>query len=394
MFSEKVVQSLSKSSLIRAMFEEGEKLRKIYPADQVFDFSLGNPDVAPPQAVKEAFKKFINEDHPDLHKYMTNAGYKDVREKIADKLQKESGIPITFNNVVMTCGAAAAINIIMKSLLNPGEEVIVFSPYFVDYLFYSQNFGGVPVIVPTETETFEPDLDLLEKSITKNTKAIIINTPNNPTGVVYSEKKLEAMARLLEAKEKEYNTNIYVVSDEPYTSLVYDNVPVPSIMKIFKNSIIANSFSKSLSLPGERIGFVAVNSRMDDADVLVNCLITCNRALGFVNAPSLMQKVVGESLYSEVDVSIYKRRRDILFNHLTSLGFSCIKPEGAFYLFPKTLIPDDKEFAKEALKHRILVTPGTGFGCPGYFRIAYCVSEKIIENSLPAWEALAKEFIK
>lgn len=391
MFSDKIVAKLKASSFIRVMFEEGERLRKIYGPDKVYDFSLGNPDAEPPDAVKEALKRHLTSD-PDIHKYMNNAGYDDVREKIAAQIQNESGVSISSSNIVMTCGAAGGLNVALKALLNPGEEVIVFAPYFVEYGFYIDNHGGTTVIVPPDTETFEPNLAELEKLITKKTKAIIINTPNNPTGVVYSEEVLTRMAALIEEKEKQLGTNIYILSDEPYTKLIYD-VTLPSVLKIFKNSIIVTSFSKSLSLPGERIGYIAANSAIENIDILMNALIFCNRILGFVNAPSLMQKVISDSLDAVVDVEGYKKRRDLIYNHLTSIGFSCKKPEGAFYLFPKSPIPDDVEFKNRALAHNILIVPGSGFGCPGFFRLAYCVRTKALENSLPAFEALIKEFI-
>lgn len=392
MISEKIAQSLSGSSLIRAMFEEGERLRKIHGKDKVYDFSLGNPDLEPPEEVSAVMKRLITSDEPGLHKYMSNAGFADVRQKVADHLSKENGISIPMENILMTVGAAGGLNIILKTILNPGEEVIVFSPYFVDYLNYVDNFGGKPVIVKTNEETFEPDPALFEKSITSKTKAIIINSPNNPTGVIYSEDILKKLADVLEAKEKEYKTTICVISDEPYTKLVYDGCKVPSTLKIFKNVLAVNSFSKSLALPGERIGYIAASSAIDNISLLMNGLIFSSRVLGYVNAPSLFQKVIAESLDVAVDAGIYQERRDVLYNHLTSLGFECIKPQGTFYLFPKSLIPDDAEFTKRATKYNLLLVPGRGFGCPGYIRIAYCVDMNIIKNSLPAFEALAKEF--
>jgi len=392
MFSQKIVDSLGKSSWIRAMFEQGENLRKIHGPDKVYDFSLGNPEFEPPIAVKETLKKLVLEDNPKKHHYMSNAGYPDVRAKVAAYLEKAKGVPIPAENVIMTCGAAGGLNVTLKSILNPGEEVIVFSPYFVEYFSYIENFGGKPVAVQTNIETFEPDPEVLRKYITPRTKALIINSPNNPTGVIYSEETLKKMSSLLAEKEKEYNTTIFVISDEPYDKIVYDGARTPSIFKIFKNSIICNSFSKSLALPGERIGYIAINSAIENASLLSACMTVCNRTLGFVNAPALFQKVIAECLTESVDTEEYKKRRDILYNHLTSIGFECKKPQGAFYLFPKALIEDDVEFVNRAVKYNILLVPGTGFGCPGYFRLSYCISMKTIENSLPAFEALAKEF--
>ncbi len=394
MFSEKVVDNLSKSSWIRAMFEEGGKLRKIYGADKVFDFSIGNPDPEPPEITKDTLKKLVLEDKPTMHGYMPNAGYPDVREKVAFQVSKETNVPLTMKNIVMTCGAGAALNVVLKAILNPGEEVIVFAPFFVEYLSYIDNNSGKGVIVKSNKDTFEPDLNALEASITPKTKAVIVNTPNNPTGVVYSENILKNMAEVLKRKEKEFNTTIFVISDEPYRKIVYDNIKLPSALKIFENSIMVDSFSKSLSLPGERIGYVAVSPYIKEVDLLIDAIVYCNRVLGFVNAPALFQKVIAESLDTSVDVNIYKERRDLLYNSLIKMGYSCIKPQGAFYLFPKAFIEDDIEFKNRALKYNLLLVPGSGFYCPGYFRISYCVSLKTIENSLPAFEALAKEFIK
>ncbi|MCX8131657.1 MAG: pyridoxal phosphate-dependent aminotransferase [Clostridia bacterium] len=390
MISQKISTNVKNGSMIRAMFEEGEKLRKIYGADKVFDFSLGNPDPEPPQSVKDTMKRLL--DIQGIHKYMPNAGYNDVREKLAEQITKETDVTLPFENIIMTCGAAGGLNVVLKTLLNPDEEVIVFAPYFVEYGFYIDNHGGKTVVCQTDESNFEPNPEKLSQSITPNTKAIIINTPNNPTGVVYSEKILKQLSQVLAEKEKEYGTTIYVLSDEPYTKLVYDGIKIPSVLKIFKNSIIVNSYSKSLALPGERIGYIAVNPAAEDIKELIGGLIFCNRTLGYVNAPALFQKVVGETVGESIDIAVYQERRDVLYNHLTSIGFECVKPEGAFYLFPKALIPDDIEFKNRALKHNILIVPGSNFGRPGYFRLAYCVSLDQIKNSLPAFEALAKEF--
>jgi aspartate aminotransferase len=392
MISRKISQSLTNASWIRSMFEKGEQLRSIYGEDKVFDFSLGNPDPEPPKQVKDVLKKLILENKPGMHRYMNNAGYVDVRQKIADKINSETSLKLTHEHVIMTCGAGGGLNVVLKTLLDPGEEVIVFSPFFVEYGFYIDNHGGKMVIVPTDPSNFEPDIAKLEQAITNKTKAIIINSPNNPSGVVYSEEKLKSIAQLLEAKEKEFNSSIYVISDEPYSMLVYDGVKVPNILTVFKSGIIVDSYSKSLALPGERIGYIAVSNFIKDVDQLIGGLVFSNRTLGFVNAPALFQKVVGESLGATVDADIYKERRDILYNYLVKLGFSCVKPQGAFYLFPKSPIEDDVEFVKIALKYNILLVPGKGFFYPGYFRLSYCVSLKTIKNSLPAFEKLAKEF--
>lgn len=392
MVSQKVRENLKKSSLIRAMFEEGNRLRETFGADNVFDFSLGNPDPEPPDAVKSALKNLIFEDKAHLHTYMNNAGFPDVRTKIADSINRDTGTSLSFKNIVMTCGAGGALNVVLKTILNPDEEVIVFVPYFGEYKYYIDNHGGKIVELFSNIDTFEPDLNLLEKAINSKTKAVIINSPNNPTGVVYSESLLKDMAQVLERKEREFNSIIYLISDEPYSKLVYDNIELPKILNIFVNSIVVNSFSKSHSLPGERIGYIAVNDNIYNAEELIDGLVFSNRILGYVNAPALFQKVIATSLDETVDKRIYEERRNILYNHITKLGFSCVKPQGAFYLFPKALIQDDMEFKNRALKYNLILVPGRGFGCPGYFRLAYCVSMQVIENSLQAFEALANDF--
>lgn len=392
MFNQKIVDSLAKSSMIRAMFEEGEKLKKVYGADKVFDFSIGNPDVEPPSEVLESMKNYVESMQPGLHRYMSNAGFADVRERVAKHLENKSGVALTAENVVMVCGAAAGLNIALKALLNPGEEVIVLSPFFVEYLSYIENAGGTPVIVKTIKDNFQIDLLEIEKAITNKTKAIIINSPNNPTGVIYSRKSLEQLKKLIAEKEAELGTDIFIISDEPYISIVYDGAEVPNILSIFEKSITVNSFSKSLALPGERIGYIAASSRIPDIKLLMGAMITLNRTLGFVNAPALFQKVIADNLDVAVDVQSYKEKRDILYNHLSNIGFKCIKPDGAFYLFVKTPVEDEISFCANAVKHNLLLVPGSGFGCPGYIRIAYCYDINIIKRSLEAFTALAREY--
>jgi len=374
------------------MFEEGEKLAKIYGRDKVYDFSIGNPFAEPPLEVTKSLQKYVSGEYKGIHRYMSNAGYPDVREKIAKSLQQESGIELTAENIVMTVGAAGGLNVVFKTLLDPGDEVIVFAPYFVEYNSYVDNHGGKTVVVPPNTATFEPDLEVLAELITAKTKAILINSPNNPTGVVYSENTLREIKKILQEKEKEYGTIIYVVSDEPYAQIIYDDCQVPSILAIFENSLVVNSFSKSLGLAGARIGYIAASSRIKDSETVNNALAYCNRVLGFVNAPGLFQKVVADALDAKVDIEDYKQKRDFLYSNLKRLGFECIKPQGAFYLFPQALIPDDIEFTQRALKYNLLLVPGSGFGCPGYFRLSYCISMETIVNSLPAWEKLVQEF--
>jgi len=392
MFSEKIVSNLQKSSWIRAMFEEGEKLTKKYGADNVYDFSLGNPFAEPPREVNDSLRKYVSGEITGIHRYMNNAGYPEVREKIAKSLEKDCGIPLSSENVIMTVGAAGGLNVVLKALLNPEDEVLVLAPYFVEYNFYIDNHGGKTIIVPPDTTTFEPDLDALEKLISPVTKAMIINTPNNPTGIIYSEEILRKIRDLVILKEKEFGTTIYIISDEPYSKIIYDNIKMPSIFSIFENGIVVNSFSKSLGLAGERIGYIAVNSKIHDASLLINALGFCNRTLGFVNAPGLFQKVAADALDAEIDIEGYKIKRDFLWENLTRMGFKCIKPQGAFYLFPKALIDDDIQFIQSALKYNLLLVPGSGFGCPGYFRISYSINMDTVVNSIPAFEKLAREF--
>ncbi|NMA67578.1 MAG: pyridoxal phosphate-dependent aminotransferase [Clostridiaceae bacterium] len=392
MFNEKIVQSLSKSSMIRAMFEEGDRLRKIYGNENVYDFSLGNPEVEPPKVVIDTLKEYVNGNEPGLHKYMNNAGFPDVREKVATYVKNKSGVDIIADNIIMVCGAAAGLNVVLKALLNPGEEVIVLAPYFVEYLSYIDHASGKPVIVNTKKDTFEIDALAVENAISKNTKAIILNSPNNPTGVIYNRTNLEELRSVIEKKEKELGINIFVISDEPYTSLVYDGEEVPELLSIFEKCITVSSFSKSLALPGERIGYIVASSRIPQIETLMSAMITLNRTLGFVNAPSLFQKVIADNLEVAVDIESYKKKRDMLYNHLTKIGFKLVKPQGTFYLFMKTPIEDDKEFCKLATKYNILLVPGSGFGCPGYVRIAYCTDLGMIERSLDAFTKLANEF--
>lgn len=391
MISQKMKTLVANSSTIRAMFEEGKRLADIHGIENVYDFSLGNPYVEPPENIKKATIDILSNENPNVvHGYMNNSGYEDVRAAIATHLNKKDNLNLTHEHIVMTCGAAGGLNIILKSLLNPGDEVITFAPFFGEYANYVNNFDGTLVVVPPDTNTFEPNLEALKSKITKKTKVVIINTPNNPTGVIYSEEAIKGLSSVLSEKEKELGISIYLVSDEPYRELVYDNTPVPCILKYYKNTFIGYSYSKSLSLPGERIGYIAVSPEMDDLSDILGALNVANRILGFVNAPSLFQRVIAKCLDSSVDVSVYQKNRDLLYNHLISLGFSCIKPQGAFYLFPKALIEDDKKFCQDAKQFNLLLVPGSGFGCPGYVRLAYCISYERIQNSLEAFTKLAK----
>lgn len=391
MISNKMQTLVANSSVIRAMFEEGKKLSDMYGEENVFDFSIGNPSVEPPETIKAVISDILNEESPNLvHGYMNNSGYEDVRDAIANHINKKDGLNLTKDNLIMTCGAAGGLNIILKTLLNPNDEVIAFAPYFGEYKNYTENYDGKLIEVPTNIETFEPDLDALKDAITPKTRALIINTPNNPTGVIYSEELLKNLGELLDTKQKEFNTNIYLISDEPYREIIYDDAKVPCILKYYKNSFIGYSYSKSLSLPGERIGYIVANGEMDDFDDVMSSLNVANRILGFVNAPSLFQRVIARSLDAEVDVNIYKKNFDLLYNSLIEMGFSCVKPSGTFYLFPKAPIEDDKKFCADAKQFNLLLVPGSSFGCPGHFRVSYCVSYDKVKSSLPAFEKLAK----
>lgn len=386
MISNLMKQYVEQSSPIRAMFEEGKRLSEIYGKENVFDFSLGNPNVEPPESVKNSIIEILNSETPTyVHGYMNNSGYEDVRKSISSNLNEKYGTNLTEESIVMTCGAAGGLNVIFKTLLNDGDEVIIFAPFFGEYKFYVANYGGVIKVVSPDLNTFEPNLKEFEDKITKRTKAVIINTPNNPTGVVYSSDTIKKMADIMNKKSAEFGTSIYLISDEPYREISYDGVEVPYIINYYKNSFIGYSYSKSLSLPGERIGYIAANNDMDDFHNVMEGLKVATRILGFVNAPSLFQRVISKNLNSEVDVKIYEKNRDLLYNHLTSIGFECVKPNGAFYLFPKSPIEDDKEFCNIAKEYNVLIVPGSSFGCPGYFRAAYCISYDTIERSLPSF---------
>lgn len=393
MINEAVINLNRNGSAIRAMFEEGARLAKEFGKENVYDYSLGNPSVEPPEEVKQAMLDVLNEESPNaVHGYMNNAGYEDVRGAIAEHLNRNYGTAFSARNILMTVGAAGGLNVIFKTLLNPGDEVMTFTPFFVEYRNYVANFGGKLVTVPTDPETFMPVPELLAAAITPKTKALIINNPNNPTGVVYPVEVIEAVAKVLSEKEKEFGTAIYLIADEPYRELVYDGAEVPYLTKYYKNTIVGYSYSKSLSLPGERIGYLVMPDELTDADEIIPGASVANRVLGFVNAPSLIQRTIKRCLDAKVDVEIYNRNRELLYSKLTEYGYTCVKPQGAFYLFIKAPGGDDKAFAAAAKKYRLLLVAGTGFGGPGYLRLAYCVDYDMIVRSLPAFESLAKEY--
>lgn len=382
------------SSAIRQMFEEGNRMSELYGRENVYDFSLGNPNLPAPNRIKEAIIEILNEeDTLTLHGYTnSNAGYMEVRNAVAESLNKRFGTAFSGKNITMTVGAAGGLNVALKVLLNPNDEVIVFAPYFSEYRSYVQNFEGVLVEISPNTETFQPKLDEFEEKITEHTKAVIVNTPNNPTGVVYPKETIIRVAEILERKQKEYGHEIYLLSDEPYRELVYDGVEVPYLTKYYDNTIVVYSYSKSLSIPGERIGYIVVPNEMSESEKVISAMNVANRILGFVNAPTLQQKIVQKCLEEQTDISYYNRNRETLYKGLKECGFSCIKPEGAFYLFMKSPIEDEKEFCRQAKELHLLFVPGGSFGCGGYVRIAYCVSYETIINALPKFKELAKKY--
>jgi aspartate aminotransferase len=383
--SQKVTGFMENSSWIRKMFEEGIRLKKEFGEENVFDLSLGNPVIEPPEEVRKALIESARDESHGLHRYMPNAGLADVRAVIAKSLSPECKVELSANDVVMVCGAAGGLNITLKTLLDPGDEVIIFTPYFVEYLFYADNHGGKAVAVPT-LDDFRLDYEALQNALNEKTKAVIINSPNNPTGVVYSRQELQALAGVLEAHSEKRGKAVYLISDDPYKKITFDGVEAPNIMEFYQNSIYITSHSKDIALPGERIGFVAVHPQCESAGPLMEGLIFCNRVLGFVNAPALIQRVVKQVQGVTVDVEQYRRKRDYFYNELTRIGYQVVKPQGAFYFFPKSPLEDELEFVKKLAEQKVLVVPGRGFGLPGYFRISYCLPDSVIEGSIAGFE--------
>lgn len=395
MIANKMVSYVENNSVIRAMFEEGKVLAEKYGAENVYDYSLGNPSLEPPKAVKKAILSVLEEEEPIMvHGYMNNSGYEDVRAAIAGFVNKRFDTNFSEKNILMTVGAAGGLNVILKTLLDDGDEVITFAPYFLEYGNYVKNFNGKLVVVPTKKDTFQPNLLEFARHITPRTKAVIINNPNNPTGVVYSEKTMKALAEVLYKAQDNFGTDIYLIADEPYRELAYDGVEVPYLPKYYENTIVGYSYSKSLSLPGERIGYLVIPSEAADSDNIIAAAGIANRILGFVNAPSLIQRALIKCLDAEVDISSYDRNRKLLYNKLTEYGYTCVEPEGAFYLFVKALEEDDKAFVEKAKEFNLLLVPGSSFAGAGYVRIAYCVDYDMIERSLKSFKALAEAYGK
>lgn len=374
-----------KSSWIRKMFEEGARMKAQHGADNVFDFSLGNPDAAPPPEFNEAIAEIVADTSPGVHAYMPNGGYPWVREAIAARMSVEQKTVISYGDMLMTCGAAGGLNIVFKAILDPGDEVIILAPYFVEYGFYADNHGGVSKTVTTDAD-FNLDLDAIGSAISSKTKAIIINSPNNPCGQIYSEESLFALGKLLAAASEQIDHTIYLIADEPYRKIIFNNHEVPAIFPAYPNSIVVSSYSKDLSLPGERIGYLAVHPEMDEKAELLDALTLANRILGFVNAPALMQRVVAELQDASVDVSVYARRKELICTILKDAGLHFIEPKGAFYVFPKTPLENDVEFVSILQEEKILAVPGVGFGSPGHMRIAFCVPDDVIARSADSFK--------
>ena len=384
--SQRIRQYMAEGGWIRRVFEEGLALKAQVGAENVFDLSLGNPVIEPPTEFKDELRRLANEPMAGMHRYMPNPGYMETRQAVAGSLAGESGLPFEGSDIVMTCGAAAAANVVLKTILNPGDEVIILAPYFFEYLYYIDNHDGVSVVVNT-TDRFRLDLPAIEEAITPRTRGIIVNSPNNPSGVVYSADEIAGLSLLLNRKQSEHGTEIFLISDEPYKRIIFDGMEFPQLLPSYENSIIVTSHAKDLALPGERIGFIAINPNYSEKEELAGGFSFCNRTLGFVNAPALMQHVVRNLQGVSVDPDYYQRKRDYMYTSLMEMGYDTVKPEGAFYLYPKAPVEDDVAFTKELLQSNVLVVPGRGFGTPGHFRISYCVEDWVLEG---AAEGLAK----
>lgn len=389
--SARVAEMMERSSWIRKMFETGAQLKAEYGVDRVYDFSLGNPDADPPGLFFDTLKGLASENKPGVHAYMPNAGLPEVRSRIASYVSKEQGIEVSADRIVMSCGAGGGMNVVLKSILNHGEEVLVTTPFFMEYTFYADNHGGKLVPVPGKAN-FDLNVENFERAITERTAAVIVNSPNNPTGFVYPEETLKSLAELLEKKSAEFGRAIYLISDEPYRKVVFDGTKVPPLLPLYRNTVIVTSHSKDLSIPGERIGYITVHPEAEDGERLTGALILCTRILGFVNAPALMQRVVSQLQGVGVDPAVYRKRRDLLCGGLADRGYEFVKPKGTFYLMPQAPGGDDIRFVSRLQQERILTVPGRGFGLPGYFRIAFCVSEDVIKGSFGGFENAIREY--
>lgn len=388
--SQQITEAIENSSLIRKMFEEGNRRKQQFGADKVFDFSIGNPIFEPPPEVRESLLQLLQSEEKGCHRYMPNSGFPEVRQFVADQFSAETGLSFTQDDIMMAVGAASALNVIFKTLLDPGDEVIVFRPYFIDYRAYAANHGGITRDIST-TKDFQIDFTALEQALNPKVRAILINSPNNPTGVVYPAEDLKKLGLILKDKSQEYGHEITLISDEPYKNISYEET-TPSIFQYYDHCLVANSYSKDLAIPGERIGYLAISPRHKNRELIQEGAVIALRILGFINAPALMQRMLPLVGKAHVDLAPYRENRDILYEHLTKIGFSCVKPSGAFYLFPKCPIEDDKEFIASAQVLNLLMVPGSGFGSPGYFRICYCFETEMIRRSLPIFTELAKQY--
>jgi aspartate aminotransferase len=389
--SDNVNKRMTEGSWIRRMFDEGTELKKRYGEKLIFDLSLGNPVMEPPPEFNQELKKLVKRPIPGMHRYMENAGYTETRAAVAVQMRYETGVKFCGNDIVMTCGAAGGLNVVLKTILNPGHEVIVFAPYFMEFSNYIDNHGGVIKVLPTD-DKFIPKLDALEADISDKTRAVIINSPNNPTGVVYSRSLVSNLGELLLRKEAQYGSHIYLISDEAYRKIIYDKIPYPPVFHHHHHSIVVHSHSKDLALAGERIGFIAIHPDCPHHDELVNGFIFCNRILGFVNAPALMQHLVKNLQHVTVSIADYQKKRDFLYDSLKGMGYSVVKPQGAFYMFPKSPIADDVAFVNQLREYNVLVVPGRGFGTPGYFRISYCVDDETLKGAMEGFKVAAEKY--
>ena len=391
--SEYVSRSMEEGGWIRRMFEVGIALKAQYGEESVFDLSLGNPIMEPPPEFHAELLRIASAPSPGMHRYMPNAGYPETRQAVADTLAGETGLAFGVGDIIMTCGAAGAANVVLRAILNPGDEVIILSPFFGEYTYYIQNHTGVPVIVPTDAE-FGLDLDAIDAAITSRTRAVMLNSPNNPSGVVYPEEDVKALADLLRQAEQRFGSEIFIISDEPYRRIIYDGLVYPQVFPQYERTIVVNSHAKDLGLPGERIGHIAVHPDYAGKAELMDGLVFCNRTLGFVNAPALMQHVVRAVQDASVDVGEYQRKRDFLYDNLTGMGYSVVKPQGAFYLFPRSPLEDDEAFVAALQEYNVLVVPGKGFGTPGHFRISYCLDDRVLEGSMDGFARAAEQYLR
>ena len=390
--SQYISHAMNEGGWIRRMFEAGIALKAQHGEDNVFDLSLGNPVMEPPPQFHDELRRIAAAPAPGMHRYMPNAGYPETRQAVADTLAAETGLPFAAADIIMTCGAAGAANVTLRAILNPGDEVIILAPFFGEYVYYIQNHQGAPVIVPTDAQ-FGIDLPAIDAAITPRTRALILNSPNNPSGVVYPAAALAALADLLTRAQARHNSEIFIISDEPYRRIIYDGLVYPQVFPHYQRTIVVNSHAKDLGLPGERIGHIAVHPDYDDKPRLMDALVFCNRVLGFVNAPALMQHVVRALQTASVDVSEYQRKRDFLYDRLTAMGYSIVKPQGAFYLFPQSPLPDDEAFVAALQEYNVLVVPGKGFGVPGHFRISYCLQDRVLQGAIPGFARAAEQYL-